>query len=234
MSLFVLLGRSFRSVGRHALLYALVGLAVVAAEATVVFNWHTAQLTAVFIASFIIEPFFLAIVTAFTYAEVRGDLSTGATWLRILERSWAVLIIGLLLDLITIIGLQSIAATDIIDKLLGSGVIIVAISLVFADVYAIAVDDAEPWWLLVPRSLGASMAISWQGVAFGRALIVFGFVELLPSFATSLVQALLEARHVPLALFWANAVSVVLLLPVVQAFCTFVYLDAIGYEPNRS
>ncbi|HEX8806058.1 MAG TPA: hypothetical protein VF741_03870, partial [Candidatus Aquilonibacter sp.] len=121
MPLFVLLGRSFRSVGRHALLYALVGLVVVGAEALVVFNWRTTQLTAVFIASFIIEPFFLAIVTAFSYAEVRGDLSTAATWLRILERSWAVLIIGLLLDLVTIIGLQSIAATDIFDKLLGAG-----------------------------------------------------------------------------------------------------------------
>jgi hypothetical protein len=207
---------------------------VIAAEAAIVFNWHTATMNAVFIASFIVEPFFLAIVTAFTYADVRGDLSVGATWLRILERSWAVLIIGLLLDLITIIGLQSIIATDLIDKLLGAGVIIVAVSLVFADVHAMVVDDAEPWWLLVPRSLGISMAISWQGVAFARALVVFIVSEVLPSFVTSFVQTLLEARHAPVPIFWANAVSVVLLLPVVQAFCTYVYLDAIGYEPNRT
>jgi hypothetical protein len=216
------------------LLYALVGAIVIGAEALIVFNWHPKPPLATILASWVVEPFFIAIVTAFTYADVREDLSTSATWSLILERSWAVLIIGLLLDLITIIGLQSIVASDFFDKLLGAGIVIIAVSLVFADVHAIVADDAEPWWLLVPRSLGASMAVSWQGVAFARALVVFMLGELLPSFVTTFVQTLLEARHVPETLFWANAVSVLLLLPVVQAFCTLVYLDAIGYEPKRT
>jgi hypothetical protein len=215
-------------------LYAITAVAVIAAEALIVYNWHPKPPLAEYVASVIIEPFFIAIVTAFTYADVRGDLSVGATWSRVLERSWAVLIIGLLLDLVTAIGFQSISATDIFDKLLGAGVIIVAVSLVFATVYATVVDDAEPWWLLVPRSLGASMAVAWQGVAFARALIVFMLAELLPELLTSVLQNVLSIRHVPHALLWANAVSVLLLLPLVQAFCTLVYLDAIGYEPDRS
>jgi hypothetical protein len=219
---------------RHGLLYTITCGVVIGTEALIVFNWHTKAPIADYVASVIIEPFFVAIVTAFTYADVRGDLSVGATWLRVLERSWAVLIIGLLVQLITAIGFQSISATDVFDKVLGAGVIIVAVSLIFADVHATVVDDAEPWWLLVPRSLGASMAIAWQGIAFARALIVFMMAALLPELLVILVQSLLEAHRVPAALFWANAVSVLLLLPLVQAFCTLVYLDAIGYEPKRS
>ena len=207
---------------------------MIGAEALIVFNWHPKPPLAEYVASVIIEPFFVAIVTAFTYADVRGDLSAGATWSRVLERSWAVLIIELLVQLITAIGFQSISATDVFDKLLGAGVLIVAVSLIFASVHAIVVDDAEPWWLLVPRSLGASMAVAWQGIAFARALIVFMLNALLPELLTIVVQNALQVRHVPEALFWANAVSVLLLLPLVQAFCTFVYLDAIGYEPSVS
>jgi hypothetical protein len=228
-----LLSRSLRSVARHAALYLLTSVAVIGAEALIVFNWHTNAGIAVLIASFVVEPFFIAIVTAFTYADVRGDFSAQATWLRVLERSWAVLIIGLLVDLVAIIGFQSIGAADVFDKLLGAGVIIIAVSLVFADVHATVVDDAEPWWFLVPRSLGASIAVAWQGIAFARALITFMLRVLLPSLLAVLVQNLLEARHAPAPLFWANAVSVLLLLPPVQAFCTLVYLDAIGYEPKH-
>ncbi|HTZ55946.1 MAG TPA: hypothetical protein VMB20_12865 [Candidatus Acidoferrum sp.] len=219
---------------RHAVLYGLTCVVVIGAEALIVFNWHTNIYIAVSVASVVLEPFFVAIVNAFTYADVRGDLSAGATWLRVLERSWAVLIIGLVVQVITAIGFQSISAGDIFDKLLGAGVIIVAVSLVFADVHATVVDDAEPWWFLVPRSLGASMAVAWQGVAFARALIAFMLVALLPTLLTIVVQNELQTRHVPAAPFWANAVSVLLLLPLVQAFCSLVYLDAIGYEPKRS
>jgi hypothetical protein len=220
-------------VARHAGLYAITGATVIGAEALVVFNWHPKPPLADNVAEAIIEPFFVAIVTAFTYADERGDLSIGATWSRVLERSWAVLIIGLLTFLIAVIGFSAISATDVVDKLLGAGVIIIAVSLVFADVHAMVVDDAEPWWFLIPQSLGASMAIAWQGVAFARALIVFMLNVLLPSLVAGLLANMLNARHVPEPIFWANAVSVLLLLPPVQAFCTLVYLDAIGYEPKR-
>lgn len=233
-SLSVLIGRSFRSLRRHSGLYAITAIVVVAAEGLVVFNWHVAGTTPLLIASAVIEPFFVAIVTAFTYADARGDLPAAATWARVLERSWAVLLIGFLLDLIVAIGIEAISANDIVDMLLGAGVTIIAVSLIFADVYATVVDDAEPWWLLVPRSLAASMAVAWQRVVFARALIVFMAGGIVPALLRNLIDNLLQAHHVPAALYWANAVSTVLLLPVVQAFCTLAYLDAIGYESNRS
>jgi hypothetical protein len=215
------------------MLYLLTAVAVIGVEALIVFDWHTKVPLADEVAEAIIEPFFVAIVTAFTYADVRGDLSPGATWLRVLERSWAVLIIGLLTFLISEIGFASISAADAFDKLLGAAVIIIAVSLVFADVHATVIDDADPWWFLVPRSLGVSIAVAWQGVAFARALIAFMLRALLPSLLAALVFSILQTRHVTESFFWANAVSVLLLLAPVQAFCTLVYLDAIGYEPKH-
>ena len=223
-----------RSVARHAGVYFATGLVVACLEALIVLRWRANPDTSTFVASLIVEPFFVAIVNAFTFADARGDLSPSATWSRILERSWAVLLIDLLTTLIAVVGLQSLFTADFFQKLLGSAVLVIAVSMVFADVAAVVVDDAEPWWLLVPRSLGASMAVAWQGVTFARAIIVFALSELLPLPVAAAVQWGLDASHTPHASLWARAITVVLLLPVVQALCTYVYLDAIGHEPKRS
>lgn len=202
---------------------------VVAAEAAIVFNWHSN--TALIVSGALVQPFFVAIVNAFSYADVRGEGAAWA-WLRVLERSWAVLLVDLVFALVAGIAILSIAGTDLLQKVLGTAVALVAVSMVFADVHATVADDAEPWWLLVPRSFGASMAVVWQGASFARALILFALSVLLPTATADLVQGALDARHIAQAAFWADALPEVLLLPVVQAFCTFVYLDAIGYEPS--
>jgi hypothetical protein len=219
---------------RHAALYAVVGAIVAAIEALIVLRWRANPDTAIFIASVIVEPFFVAVVNAFTYADIREDLSRSATWSRILERSWAVLLIDLLTTLIAAIGLQSLLTADLFQELLGGAVFVVAVSFVFADVAAVVVDDAEPWWLLVPRSLGASMVVAWQGATFARAMVVFVLSDLLPLPIAAGVQAALNAYHTPHGPLWAHAITLVLLLPIVQALTTYVYLDAIGYEPKRS
>jgi hypothetical protein len=85
---------------RHAALYAIAGLVVVGCEALIVSRWHANAVTATTVASVIVEPFFVAIINAFTYADSREDLSLSVTWLRVLERSWAVLLIDLLATLI--------------------------------------------------------------------------------------------------------------------------------------
>ena len=182
----------------------------------------------------IVEPFFVAIITAFTYADIRIDFSRSAAWSRILERSWAVLLIDLLVTLIASIGLQSLFTADLFQKVLGVAVLIVSVSFIFADVAAVVVDDAEPWWLLVPRSLGASMVVAWQGATFARAIIVFALSDLLPLTIDDAIQSALVANHASHAALWANAITVMLLVPIVQALCTYVYLDAIRYEPKRS
>lgn len=207
---------------------------VIALEAVIVFTWRANIAVTLPVASVVVEPFFVAIVTAFTYADVREDFSTRAVWLRVLERSWAVLVIGLLVNLVAALGFESIAIADPFQKLLGAAVIVVAISLIFADVHATVIDDAEPWWLLVPRSLGASTVVVWQGLAFARAIILFALQMLVPTLLSLLVVAAIAKRDVPLAPFWANAVTILLLLAPVQAFCTYVYLDLIGYESKNT
>lgn len=213
------------------MLYGICGCAVVALEALVVFNWHApAALTG---ASVIFEPFFVAIVTAFSYADRRGDWTNGAAWSRVLERAWAVVLIGLIFNLVAALGLESVVTDDPLQKLLGVGVIVVAVSLIFATVFATVAEDAEPWWWLVPRSFGASMALTWQGATFARAFILFGLSTILPFLISLVVQDALDRHHVSQSALWANALMVMLLLPAVQALCTFVYLDALGCEPKR-
>jgi len=223
-----------RSVARHAWVYLVTGLIVAGLEALIVLRWRANPDTSIIVASVIVEPFFVTIVNAFTYADIREDLAVSATWSRILERSWAVLLIDLLTTLVTATGLESLLTADVFQKLLGCAVIIVAVSFVFGDVAATVVDDAEPWWLLVPRSFGASMATAWQGSTFARAIIVFAVSDLLPLPIAELVQRALDAYHTPHAALWTHAIVIMLLLPLVQALCTYVYLDAIGYEPKRS
>jgi hypothetical protein len=78
------------------------------------------------------------------------------------------------------------------------------------------------------------MVVAWQGATFARAIIVFALSDLLPLTIDEAIQSALAANHTPHAPLWANAITLVLLLPIVQALCTYVYLDAIRYEPKRS
>jgi hypothetical protein len=229
-SLHVLIGRTFGSIRRHLLLYVAIGCAAVALQAAIVYLWHAKD--ALVVASFIVPPFFVTIANAFTFADVAGE-ERAATWLRILERSWAVLIVDLLLQLLAVVELTQIGSGDLLLQILGSFTLVLNVSLVFSDVHA-TIGDADPWWLLVPRSLAASMAVAWQRAAFTRAIICFAVLTLLPSFIDAVLAHAFGQRHIAHADLWASAVVLVLATPPTQAFCTLVYLDAIGYESKRS
>jgi hypothetical protein len=229
-SLYVLIGRAFVSVRRHALLYAAVGCAAVALQAAIVYLWHAKD--AFLVALSIVPPFFVTIVNGFTFADVASE-ETAATWLRVLERSWAVLIVDLLLQLLADVEFSQIDSGDLLLQILGSFTLVLNVSLVFADVHA-TIGDADPWWLLVPRSFAASMAAAWQRAAFTRAMICFAVLTLLPSLIDVILADAFGQRHIAHPDLWASALVLILALPPTQAFCTLVYLDAIGYESKRS
>jgi len=201
----------------------------VAIEAVIIYAWQAkpAQL----VADAVVQPLFVIVVTAFSFGDLSGD-GAAALWARVLERLWAVLLIDLLVVLIAAFGLGGIIAPDIGSRVLGTGLIVIAISFIFADVYATVADDV-PWWLLVPRSFAASMIATWRGLTFTRAMVVFALGDLLPAPIAALAQSYLQSLHVAHADFWSTAVPVMLLLPVVQAFSTFVFLDAIGYTAKH-
>ncbi len=208
----------------------MVACVSVALQAAIVYLWHAKN--AVLVANFIVPPLFVAIVNAFTFADLDGE-TTADTWLRILERSWAVLIVDLLLTFLVIVGFVYLESDDFFARALGAVMIVLYVSMIFADVHA-TTGEAEPWWLLIPRSFGASMAAAWQRAAFSRAMICFVAITLLPTAIVYGLEAAFGQRHVPHADLWANAVTVALALPPTQAFCALVYLDAIGYESKRS
>jgi hypothetical protein len=180
-----------------------------------------------------VEPIFVTVVSAFTYADLRGDLAVGAVWSRVLERTWAVIVIDLVVNIVTDLGMQSLASADAVARILSVGVLIVGISFVFADVYAVVTEDPEPWPLLPLRALGSSMRATWQGLTFARAMLVFAVSAPLAELATTVIRFELARAGISQPDLWAQAPVVVLLLPFVQCFATFVYLDAAGYEPNH-
>jgi hypothetical protein len=218
-------GRALLSVRRHAPVYFLTACAITVAQIVVVYLWHARD--ASLIAITVAPPFFVTIVNAFTFADC-SDEQPQATWLRVLERSWAVLVIDVLLSFVGGIGFGSIVSPLLIDRILGTGILVIFVSLVFADVHA-TVGNAEPWWLIVPRSLVGSMAVAWQGTMFARAMIVFAVSVLLPSLVESLLQGAFILHHAQYPDLWASAATN-LLIPFVQAFTALIYLDAIKHE----
>jgi|GEM_PF-5836779 len=224
-----LAGRAFVSVRRHALIYGLATVVTGAAEAAIVYLWQGKGAT--LIAATIVPPFFVTIINAFTFADESGELPA-ATWSRVLERSWAVLVVDILLQFMTTAAFGSIVSPSLVDRILGAAVFVIFVALTFADVHA-TVGSAEPWWLLVPRSLSASMTVAWHAATVSRTLIAFTVVTLVPTLVESLLFGTFDQSHVHHADLWASAVTNIL-LPIVQAFCALVYLDAVGYESNRS
>jgi hypothetical protein len=173
----------------------------------------------------------VALVNAVSFADAGGTMSPAAMWSRALERCWAVILISLGLDLTLIVGLASIDASDIFDRVGGSVLLVLCVALVYADVDAIVSED--PWWLQIPGALARSASVAWRGNGFTRALLVFVCETFLVGGAAFGLKAGFARAGLMHPDVWASGLSTVLFLPPLQAFATFVYLDAIGYEPKR-
>ncbi len=174
-------------------------------------------------ASEILGGFFVAVVSSAVFAEA-SEAGAAGMWGRVLERSWAVIIISLATDISADVGLTGLAQTGIADKLLAASVILITVSLTFASVDAVVSADA--WWFVLPAAISRSMTISWRGDVFARALLAFvvGNIGVLGLFR--LLEPALARTHAAFPVLLASGLSTVLLLPLVQTFATIVYLDA--------
>ena len=174
-------------------------------------------------------PLLTTLVYAFSWADSdESPQPAVATWERVLERSWAVIVLDLLVGLIQGAGIGSIEAADTIDVCLGIVVLIVSAPLVFVDTSA-TVDEMPVWWIL-PGAL-------WRGVRAARGPVYLRAIALL---ALGLLVALVEkplfdwmqAAHLANPKFWSevplNAISVA----PIAALTALVYRDATRKLPN--
>lgn len=172
-----------------------------------------------------------ALVTARVFGDV-ANLTPAQVAERAFERSWAVIVLGFGIDLITLVGMSGLAGGGIVDTLLASGVLLMTATLMFAPVDATISD--EPWARIVLSALSRSILAGWRSDVFPRALIVLALNEIAPSWVALVLQSALEALHAGQPALWASGLGITLVVPPVTTFATLVYLDAIKYEPKRT
>jgi hypothetical protein len=225
-SLLTVLIRTARTLGRHALLFSLCALALVAGQ--VASGYITGVAHADAAVGEILGGIFLTVITCATFGDISG-LPRSFLIERGFERSWAVILIGLAVDLFAIVGIAGLSSSNVGEIALAAAVLLMTSTLIFATVDATIGD--ESWWRIIPFALSRSILAGWRPSVLPRALIALAVGEMGTLTLAVALKGVLP--HVPHADLWAAGIANALLLPPVQAFVTIVYLDAIGYERPR-
>ncbi|MGR4064036.1 MAG: hypothetical protein ACLQPV_01145 [Vulcanimicrobiaceae bacterium] len=236
--LFVLVGRALQLFGRRWLLFSVVTLGAIAAEAVVFVLWHSSQAT--LFANSIFIPLQTAIVYAFVAADSLAEpVTAGRTWARALERAWAVIVIDFIATLIQIWGAPAGGGSDPLAIVLNVVTILIVVTLVFADAAAV-IDDEEVdsgenavlrGLLLVPRSLARSVTLVLVGGFVIRAFFLFG-LEIATELLSVAAGAGLHSWHAGGADFWAQcAIPTLATAPIAVATAVF-YIDAGEFESS--
>jgi hypothetical protein len=200
-----------------------------AAQAAIAMSWKRPY--ALDIVNEVLSGVLTVVVTCAAFGDVTGATRRSLVE-RAFERSWAVILIGLGTDLFAAVGLLGLQAPGIVNQLLASAVLLMTATLVFATVDATINDD--PWWLLLPVSFSRSILVAFRRTVFPRALIVLALGEVGAQWVLLVLQSTLVSMHVSQPALWASGLVTALIVPPVQTFATFVYLDAIGYDAKRS
>ena len=223
----VLAVRALSSVARHALFYIVIVLATIACFALVTAAWHSPAAEP--FVDFTAVPLLDTIVITIALADLRGTRSPAAVWSRVLERTWATILLTVAANFIAWEGIASLVG-GFVDKLYAIFFLLVSATIVYAPVVAV-VDDETPWWMLVWRAFGASVRTAIGGANFARALMLF-ILQFLPVLIGAALQAQLAAHHVARAEFWGNVPIGMLLEPPLVALVAFTYFDAAGMPPS--
>ncbi len=213
------------SLVRNAVLYLATAAFAVLAGYLVVALWPAKE--AFSIASTVLGALVSAVVYATTFAEFRG-MTARERWLRVLDRSWAVIIIEFLTAILAATAIAQLGAGTLADEVVAIPILLVTVSLFFADVDAVINDD-ERWWMIVPTALARSLRTTWSGGTLRRAILLFA-LAIAAGAAFSWIEPFLIAHHVKHASFWANVpLGIIATIPL-NVLSALVYLDAIGYE----
>jgi hypothetical protein len=208
-------------------LYAAATACVIGAQALVVFVWRVPfGLT---YSTFVLPPLLTTLVYAFVWADSdETPQPSAATWERVLERSWAVIVIDLFLTILVGTGLGEIQTQDSIEVILGIVMLVVAIPLVFTDTSA-TVDEMPVWWLL-PGAFWRSVRAA-RGPVYLRAIAILA-LGLIPALAQKPLFDWLQAMHVAGADFWSVVPLNAITLVPIAALTALVYRDATRKPAN--
>jgi len=163
------------------------------------------------------------------YASVSADADAAprnerAVWDRILERSWAVVVVDLIGTYLLSFGIGATMVADVLSFVTGLIALLLSVLLVFADTSA-TIDDGMPVWWLVPGAIGRSIVTAWRGGMMVRAVLIFS-IGFFASYLAGGLFALMGSAHIPNADFWAQLPLDDILTPPLAAFTVLVYRDA--------
>ncbi len=207
---------------RRAPLYGIVTLAALGIQAALSFGFHFPH--ALLIGSEITLPPIATIAYVTTAVDAGAlQLLPKQRWERILERTWAVIVIDFALTLAFAISLSAAAESDLGAVLMGTLALLLVATLGLAEPIA-SVEDGVPAWMLVPRSFARSISLTWSSGNLSRVLALFA-VQLAIEAAALILQQQLLALRLEAAIFWANAPLDALLTIPFAALSMVVYLD---------
>jgi hypothetical protein len=209
-------------------LFALIVFLTIGVGAAIVYAWNhkEAFLLVGLIGGAVVDTLIIAITLAtFAGGGIRAALS------RALERAWAVIIIFFAVSYIQSVATYTLAAGNIIDRILAIILLLFAASLIFAEVIAVTIDD-ERWWMLVPAAFGTSVRVTWSGSLMWRALALFA-LNLVPDFLASSLGSAMAKAHLPQAEFWSTFPLHIIWSVPFNVLITLVLFDVTGYEPKH-
>jgi len=202
-------------------LYAGATACVMALQWIVVFGFHIQY--GYEYSSAVLLPLLTTIAYAFTWADSDESPQTAAsTWERVLERSWAVIVLDLGVGLVQGIGFASVRTGDPINLTLGIIVLVITAPLVFADTSA-TVDDMPVWWIL-PGAVWRAMRVA-RGPVYLRAVILVALAVVVDIAQRELFDRMHHAKIAD-ADFWSQMPINALAVVPVAALTALVYRDA--------
>ena len=214
--------RALQCIGKRIAFYASMTLVALLLQLAIALLWRVPQ--ALPFAIYVVGPVLTTIVYAFVAADARdSDAPAEPIWPRILERAWAVIVIDLGLGLLQQNIMGGPATLGVGGVLEGVLLLFMTTSLIFADASA-TVDDGDSALLLIPRSLGRSIAVVFAGGLFQRGLIVLA-VQLVAAFAVLFAYAAASAHHLKHGDLWTLLVFNTILGVPIAAFTMLVYLE---------
>jgi hypothetical protein len=173
----------------------------------------------------IVLPILTTLVYGFVAADAGAEpVAASIVWERVLERSWAVVVIDFAVSYVTALGLAGSTSSSALDLIAGLSAFGLSVLFVFADASA-AVDADLGVLTVIPYGFVRSVQAAWQRPVLPRALAIFS-LQLLVAALQIALNALLQHARVPDALFWSEIPLLTLLVPPLSALTVLVYLDA--------
>ncbi|MHB8145889.1 MAG: hypothetical protein ACYDGM_01340 [Vulcanimicrobiaceae bacterium] len=213
---------------RSSLYFGCVAVATFA-QAAIVLIWTAPE--AIDVATSVVLPILSAVIYAFTRNDARAENAPAAQiWARILERTWAVIVIDFILNSIIVFALASSGTNANIAGVIAGGLLLFLTAiLLFADVSA-TIDDGDGTLMLIPRSVIRSVtAALYPGNMLGAVAIVS--LELMLTILEGALQHGLIVAHIPHPLLWASVPLSTLAAVPISAYTTLLYLRTQSKKP---